>query len=109
MDERDFMSTGKLRHLVIFCLKHDKGSAEEKKFLKDIENILTSIPVVKNFETIQQVSTKNDYDFGIYMEFDSDQDYKTYDKHPIHLDFVENRWRNEVKRHLVIDFKAIKF
>ena len=102
------MSTKKLKHMVIFCLKHSTGSPEEKKFLKDIEKTLASIPVVKNFETVRQVSAKNDYEFGIYMEFDSEQDFQKYETHPIHIDFVENRWRKEVKRRLVIDFEAIK-
>ena len=102
------MSTEKLRHIVIFSLKHDKGSPEEKKFLKDIEKSLTSIPVVKNFETLRQVSAKNDYAFGIFMEFDSEQDFQIYETHPTHIDFVENRWRKEVERRLVIDFEAIK-
>jgi hypothetical protein len=41
------------------------------------------------------------------MEFDNKQDFQIYETHPIHIDFVENRWRKEVERRLVIDFMAI--
>ena len=101
------MASEKIRHMVIFNLKHSKDSPEEKIFLQDAEKILTSIPVVKNFKMEQQISSKSDYDFGLYMEFDSDQDYEIYDTHPTHIEFVEQRWRKEVENRLVIDFKAI--
>lgn len=94
-----------IRHMVIFCLKHDKGSSEAMQFLNDAEAILTSIPGVNNFEVCRQVSAKNDYDYGFSMEFDSQSDYSAYNQHPSHEGFVEERWKKEVDRFLEIDFK----
>lgn len=92
-------------HSVIFSLKHERGSDAERQFLEDGERILTSIPVVSNFNVYKQVSAKNDYDFGFAMEFASQADYDAYNAHPLHEQFVEDRWKTEVERFLEIDYK----
>ncbi len=97
----------KIRHMVIFCLKHYKGSPEEERFLQDSESILSSIPGVKNLEVMRQAHIKNDYDFGIAMEFDNKTAYDSYVTHPTHVDYVQERWSKEVTRSLDIDFEAV--
>jgi hypothetical protein len=95
-----------IQHMVIFVLKHDKGSVAETKFLADARTILTKIPVVKDFRVLDQVSIKNDYHFGFSMVFANQAAYDTYSNHPDHVAFVENRWKKEVTRFLEIDFKV---
>jgi hypothetical protein len=95
-----------IQHMVIFDLKHAKGSEAEAKFLADGKRILTHIPVVRDFRVLDQVSLKNDYHFGFSMFFANRTDYETYNNHPDHVAFVENRWKKEVTRFLEIDFKA---
>ncbi|MEK3884697.1 Dabb family protein [Paenibacillus sp. PL2-23] len=92
-------------HSVIFTLKHEKGSEQERVFLEDGERILTSIPVVRNFKVYRQVSVKNDFHFGFVMEFENQQDYDAYNDHPLHEQFVNERWLKEVERFLEIDYK----
>ena len=94
-----------IQHMVIFCLKHAKGSAEEAAFLEDGKSILSSIPVVNNFKVSTQVSPKNDYDYGFSMEFANQADYDVYNAHPLHSAFVRERWLTEVERFLEIDFQ----
>jgi len=94
-----------IQHMVIFDLKHEKGSAAEGKFLADGKSILTRIPMVRDFRVLDQVSPKNDYDYGFSMVFASQADYESYNNHPEHAAFVENRWKKEVTRFLEIDFK----
>lgn len=96
-----------IRHMVIFCLKHPAGSAEERQFLEDGRKILTTIPVVRYFEVFRQVSGKNGYDYGFSMEFNSQEDYEAYNIHPAHVQFVSERWEQEVSRFLEIDFKLL--
>ena len=95
-----------IKHMVIFNLVHGAQSPETEKFLADGQALLTSIPVVREFEVLRQVSPKNDYDFGFSMVFDSQADYETYNNHPVHQSFVAERWLKEVSRFLEIDFKA---
>lgn len=96
-----------IRHTVVFKLKHLKDSPEEKKFLDEIRK-LSSIPGVKKFELLRQVSKKNNYDFGLSMEFDSAKAYEVYSNHPDHNAFVQTYWVNEVKEYMEIDYEPFK-
>jgi len=95
-----------IQHGVIFSLKHEKGSADANRFLEDGRKILAEIPVVQDFQVFSQVSLKNEYDYGFTMVFDSMDDYQTYNDHPDHVSFVEERWMNEVEKFLEIDFEV---
>ncbi len=98
------MTKQSIRHMVIFNLQYPVGSAEAEKFLEDGRSLLTTIPGVNQFSVFRQVSVKNDYDYGFSMDFNSQADYDAYNAHPIHEQFVENRWKKEVTRFLEIDF-----
>jgi len=96
-----------IKHMVIFNLVYGKDSPEAMKFLSDGQTLLSAIPVVKDFQVLRQVSSKNDYDFGFSMIFDNAQDYETYNHHLVHQSFVAERWKTEVSRFLEIDFQTI--
>lgn len=99
------MNTFKIRHTVVFSLKHPKGSAEEKEFL-DAARKLSSIPGVLNFECLRQVSKKNNFDYGLSMEFKTSESYKAYQNFPTHEDFVQAYWIKNVKDFLEIDYET---
>ena len=63
------------------------------------------ISTVKKFECLRQVSVKNDFDFGLSMEFDSAADYEFYNTHPLHVEFVQTRWIPEVNDFMEIDYE----
>jgi hypothetical protein len=92
-----------VRHTVAFKLKHPSNSEAEAAFLKAAQ-VLTSIPTVRNFEWLRQISPKNKFDFGFSMEFASEEDYEAYNVHREHVRFVETRWRPEVVDFLEIDY-----
>lgn len=96
-----------IRHTVVFKLKHPKGSEEERQFLIAAQK-LSSIPRVNNFECLRQVSDKNDFDFGLSMQFDNEQHYNEYSSHPDHVSFVTNRWLKEVQNFLEIDYQPLE-
>lgn len=98
------LKKGEIQHMVLFDLSHEKGSAMAEKFLKDGQTILSNLPVVQNFQVLNQVSLKNDFTYGFSMVFAGQPAYTTYNNHPDHLAFVENRWKKEVTRFLEIDF-----
>ena len=93
-----------IRHTVMFTLKHESDSAEEKDFL-DSALVLKAIPGVKKFERLKQVSEKCDHAFGFSMEFDTQADYQAYNDHPDHVAFVNDRWIPEVASFQEIDYK----
>ena len=104
--EEDKLNAGEIQHMVIFDLRHAKGSELAEKFLGDGKQILSKIPGVRNFQVFNQVSLKNDYNYGFSMVFDNKFSYDSYNNHANHLSFVENRWKKEVSRFLEIDFKS---
>ena len=78
-----------IRHTVVFKLIHPADSVEEKMFLDEI-NKLSAIPGVQNFELLKQTGKKNNYDFGLSMEFETAKEYEHYNQHPDHVAFVQN-------------------
>ena len=99
------MVNGRIRHTVAFTLSHPAGSDAERDFLEAAER-LAAIPGVEAFELLAEVSPKNDYHFGISMEFVDRDAYEGYDEHPDHVRFVQERWLSEVSDFLEIDYAA---
>lgn len=99
------LKDSEIQHMVIFNLPYQEGSVEARTFLEDGTRILTAIPVVQNFQAFKQVSEKNDYQYGFSMVFANQEDYNTYNDHPDHVAFVQDRWLTEVSDFLEIDFK----
>jgi hypothetical protein len=100
------LTNGRIRHSVVFTLTHPEGSAEEAAFLDAIAR-LEAIPGVEAFELMREVSPKNDYRFGLTMEFADPAAYNAYNEHPEHVEFVERRWDAEVTNFLEIDTVAL--
>ena len=98
--------SSRIRHGVIFKLKHQRGSKEETDFLNAAKK-LAGIPGVEKFECLRQVSKKNKFEFGISMEFASQALYDQYNVHPDHTAFVQQRWMKEVEDFMEIDFEVI--
>lgn len=92
-----------IRHTVVFRLKHPADSPEEADFLEAAQR-LVSIPGVRNFQCLRQVSPKNDFAFGLSMEFQDAGAYAGYNEHPMHVEFVQTRWVPEVAEFLEIDY-----
>ncbi len=100
------LTDGRIRHSVVFTLTHAEGSAEEADFLDAIAR-LEAIPGVEAFELMREVSPKNDYRFGVTMEFADPSAYAAYNGHPDHVAFVGQRWDAEVTAFLEIDTTAL--
>ncbi len=95
-----------IRHTVVFTLKHEPCSQQEKAFLtKALE--LATIPTVEKFEQLRQVSPKCDYAFGFSMEFADQAAYDTYNDHPLHQSFVKDIWLKEVTAFQEIDYQPL--
>jgi hypothetical protein len=95
-----------IRHTVAFRLKYPKGSKEEAAFLSAAKK-LAAIPGVRKFEVLRQVSPKNEYAFGLSMEFGDSQVYDGYDRHPDHVAFLRDRWVPDVAAFLETDYAPI--
>jgi hypothetical protein len=99
------LAPGRVRHTVVFTLSHPQGSPAEADFLAAAAR-LAAIPGVEQFEILRESSPKNDYRFGISMEFAGSAAYAAYNGHPDHVAFVQGRWIPEVSDFLEIDYEA---
>ena len=97
------LAGGRLRHTVAFTLRHQADSGEERLFLEAAAR-LAAIPGVEAFEILREVSPKNEYRFGISMEFTDQTAYDGYNEHPDHVRFVAERWLPEVTEFLELDY-----
>jgi hypothetical protein len=77
----------------------------EQQFLAAAQQ-LSFIPGVENFESLKQVSPKNSFEWGLSMEFASQEKYDRYSNHLDHVAFVEQWWLQEVEDFLEIDFQV---
>jgi hypothetical protein len=93
-----------IRHTVTFKLKHENGSIEETSFLEAARK-LSTLPTVQKFECLKEIGKKNNFDFGLSMEFENKKDYEAYNDHPTHVDFVQNKWIPEVIDFIEIDYE----
>lgn len=99
------MIASRIRHTVAFTLVHPEGSPEERDFLEAAER-LAAVPGVEVFELLAEISPKNEYRFGISMEFADRPAYDGYNEHPDHVRFVQERWLAEVSDFLELDYAA---
>ena len=95
-----------IRHTVTFSLKYPAGSIAEANFLVAAKK-LKDIPRVNNFECLKQISSKNNFSFGLSMEFESQADYQFYNEHPSHQYFLNNVWHLSVTEFLELDYQVI--
>lgn len=91
---------------MVFKLKHRQDGAKEQDFLEAARK-LAAIPGVENFECLKQISRKNNFEFGLSMEFANQQLYDQYNNHPDHVAFIQQRWLKEVEDFLEIDYQVI--
>jgi heme-degrading monooxygenase HmoA len=99
------LANGRIRHTVVFTPTHAPDSDAEADFLTAAAR-LESIPGVEAFEILHETSPKNAYRFGISMEFADRAAYESYNEHPDHVRFVQERWLPEVADFLEIDYEA---
>jgi heme-degrading monooxygenase HmoA len=100
------LTAGRVRHTVAFTLAHEEDSPEESAFLAEA-GTLAAIPGVESFELMRETSPKNDYRFGISMEFADRAAYEGYNAHPDHVRFVQERWLPEVADFLEVDYEPL--
>ncbi|CAG5000490.1 hypothetical protein DYBT9275_02474 [Dyadobacter sp. CECT 9275] len=93
-------------HSVFFKLKHPQNSQQESRFL-DAARGLSAIPGVQHLEVLKQTSPKNNFDYGLLMEFTDQQVYDNYSDHPDHVLFIEQFWLKDVEDFLEIDYEKI--
>ena len=87
-------------------MKENIDGLRLKQFLKAALE-LTKIPGVINFKSWKQVSKKNAFQYGLSMEFATNEQYQQYNHHPAHVSFINEQWIPCVVDFLEIDYESI--
>ncbi|WP_434750956.1 Dabb family protein [Paenibacillus amylolyticus] len=93
----------RITHMVTFSLYAGKDTTEAEVFLKESKEALAAITGVETFQVLRQVSAKNEFDYSFSMEFADQAAYDAYNDHPVHRQYVAERWEKEVSRFQEID------
>ena len=96
----------RIRHLVVFTLRHEEGTAEAEAFLVALRS-LAAVEGVEELDVVRQVGVKNSYQFAVTMEFADREAYEAYDAHPDHVAFVRDRWAADVTDFMEIDLAEL--
>lgn len=96
-----------IQHTVVFKLRYESGSDEERDFLDTARRELVSIPEVENFSINRQISQKSNLTWQFSMYFTSQEAYDAYNGHPRHIAFVNSRWVPDVETFQEYDFIAL--
>jgi hypothetical protein len=99
------LTGSRVRHAVVFTLRHEEGSPEAEAFLA--LRALAGIEGVEDLEVVREVSPKNDYRLGVAMEFVDRAAYESYNAHPDHVAFVRDRWDADVADFMEVDFQTL--
>ena len=95
-----------IQHSVIFKLKFIENDPQNKHFWKAARD-LANIPGVQNFQCLNQISSKNLFEYGLSMEFTDQQTYESYSTHPAHEEFIQDYWIPYVSDFLEIDYTIL--
>lgn len=95
-----------LTHMVFFTLNQPEDEEQVQHFFSAAEK-LGSIPGVQGFKCVKQFSQKNNYDYGLTMDFEDDKAYQGYLDHPEHVAFVEKVWKKTVRYFMEIDYRDL--
>lgn len=97
----------RIRHLVVFVLRHEEGSPEAEGFFAALRS-LSAIDGVEDLEVVRQIGLKNGYQFAVTMDFASREAYDAYNAHPDHVAFVRDRWDADVTDFMEIDLVELR-
>ena len=95
-----------IRHTVVFKFNDQTSAIKEKDFFMAIKK-LSSIPGVQNFECLRQIGKKNNFDYGVSMEFNGTAEYEHYNNHPMHVHFLNQYWKKDVADFMEIDYQPL--
>ena len=78
-----------VKHIVLFKLKDEAPEAQKleamNRFKAAIEALPARIPVIRNIEVGLNINPGETWSIGLYSEFDSLEDVKSYAVHPDHV------------------------
>jgi len=87
-------TTGMLQHNVYFYLNEDVTEEEKEQFEEGLRDLLAIESIFKSEigvpgSTEEREVTDHSFGYSIFTWFNTLDDYKIYDEHPDHLEFID--------------------
>jgi hypothetical protein len=102
-------------HVVILQLKKDAPESEADALIADAHEMLQAVPTVRQLRAGKPIAksspglTKSSYQVGLMILFDDPEGLATYEKHPLHLKYVQKHGKYiEFQKLGVYDFSDQK-
>lgn len=87
-------TTGMLQHTVYFYLNDDVSEEQALEFENGLKELLEISSIYKSElgvpgDTAERDVTDHSFAYSIFTWFENLEDYKTYDEHPDHIEFID--------------------
>jgi len=87
-------TTGMLQHTVFFYLNDDVTEQQRNEFEDGLKELLAIESIYKSElgvpgDTESRDVTDHSFSYSIYTWFETMEDYKIYDEHPDHMQFID--------------------
>lgn len=87
-------TTGMLQHTVYFYLNDDVTDEQREEFESGLKQLLEIESIYKSElgipgQTASRDVTDHSFGYSIFTWFETLENYKIYDEHPVHLEFID--------------------
>ena len=93
-----------ITHVVLVQTKDGADEAQVQRLLSEAKNKLTNIPGVQNLSSGVVFRSNKTYNVGLCMYFEDEEALNNYIKHPVHLAYVEDPFKQVAADYLTADF-----
>ncbi|MDR9366622.1 MAG: Dabb family protein [Balneolaceae bacterium] len=87
-----------LRHVVFLDLNAQATDSIVKKMNQDLDELNENIPQIRELEFGTNIQEEADYSHCMFLTFESLEDLKSYEEHPMHLEFASTYGKYVVKK-----------
>lgn len=87
-----------LRHVVLIDLNEEATDSIVKMMNQDLEKLQENITQIGELEFGTNIQKESDYSHCMFLTFESLEDLKAYEEHPMHLEFASTYGKYVVKK-----------
>lgn len=87
-----------LRHVVLIDLNEQANDSVVTMMNQDLERLKKNISQVRDLEFGTNIQKQAEYSHCIFLTFESVEDLKEYEQHPMHLEFASTYGKYLIKK-----------
>ena len=87
-----------LRHVVFLDLNEQASDSVMNMMSQDLDELKENIPQIMELEFGTNIQKDADYSHCMFLTFESIEDLKEYEEHPMHLEFASTYGKYVIKK-----------